>query len=126
MSVKIGINGFGRIGNLSFQAALAKEGVEVVAINDPFLDVDYACYMFKFDSVHGKFSGECFVENGKMLVNGNQITPDVEVPVKKGDLIRFADEELNWHKVPPCDDVSKYKKVVNIGKRFRNDIIIDS
>ena len=60
------------------------------------------------------------------FVNGNQITPDVEVPVKKGDLIRFADEELNWHKVPPCDDVSKYKKVVNIGKSFRNDIIIDS
>lgn len=60
------------------------------------------------------------------FVNNKRITPDVEVPVKKGDLIRFADEELNWHKVPPCDDVSKYKRVVNIGKSFHNDLVIDS
>ena len=48
MSIKIGINGFGRIGNLSFQAALNKEGVEVVAINDPFIAADYMAYMIKY------------------------------------------------------------------------------
>ena len=57
MSIKVGINGFGRIGNLSFQAALAKEGVEVVAINDPFITADYMAYMTKYDTVHGKFNG---------------------------------------------------------------------
>ena len=58
MSIKIGINGFGRIGNLSFQAALNKKEVEVVAINDPFITADYMAYMVKYDTVHGKFEGE--------------------------------------------------------------------
>ena len=56
MSVKIGINGFGRIGNLSFQAAIAKGDVEVVAVNDPFITADYMAYMVKYDTVHGKSS----------------------------------------------------------------------
>ena len=54
MSIRIGINGFGRIGKLSFQAALAKEGVEVVAVNDPFIEADYMAYMTKYDTVHGR------------------------------------------------------------------------
>ena len=57
MSVKVGINGFGRIGNLAFQAALKKEEVEVVAINDPFLTADYMAYMVKYDTAHGRFDG---------------------------------------------------------------------
>ena len=57
MSIKIGINGFGRIGNLAFQAALAREGVEIVAINDPFIAADYMAYMVKYDTVHGRFNG---------------------------------------------------------------------
>lgn len=73
MSIKIGINGFGRIGNLSFQAALNKEGVEVVAINDPFITADYMAYMIKFDTVHGKFEGEVSSEEGKLIVNGKEI-----------------------------------------------------
>ena len=52
MSVKVGINGFGRIGKLAFQAALGKEEVEVVAVNDPFVAADYMAYMTKFDTVH--------------------------------------------------------------------------
>ena len=51
MSVKVGINGFGRIGKLAFQAALGKEEVEVVAVNDPFVAADYMAYMTKFDTV---------------------------------------------------------------------------
>ena len=73
MSVKVGINGFGRIGNLTFQAALEKEEVEVVAINDPFIDADYMAYMVKYDTVHGRFNGEVKSENGKLIVNGKEI-----------------------------------------------------
>ena len=73
MSVKIGINGFGRIGNLSFQAALAKEGVEVVAINDPFINVEYMAYMTKFDTVHGRFNGTVESKDGVLVVNGKEI-----------------------------------------------------
>ena len=73
MSVKLGINGFGRIGNLSFQAALAKEGVEVVAINDPFITADYMAYMTKYDTVHGRFNGTVEEKDGNLIVNGKEI-----------------------------------------------------
>ena len=73
MSVKLGINGLGRIGKLSFQAALAKEGVEVVAINDPFISADYMAYMTKFDTVHGRFNGTIKEKDGNLEVNGKEI-----------------------------------------------------
>ena len=73
MSVKVGINGFGRIGKLSFQAALAKEGVEVVAVNDPFITADYMAYMTKYDTVHGRFNGTIEEKEGNLVVNGNVI-----------------------------------------------------
>merc|ERR1712055_93513 len=73
MAGKIGINGFGRIGRLVLRAAVEK-GAMVVAINDPFIPLDYMVYMFKYDSTHGKFKGEV-KEDGKFLyVNGNKIT----------------------------------------------------
>lgn len=70
--VKIGINGFGRIGRLVFRAAEARENVEVVAIND-LVDVDYMAYMLKYDSTHGKFDGTVEVKDGKLIVNGRTI-----------------------------------------------------
>ncbi len=73
MSVKIGINGFGRIGKLTFQAALTKPEVEVVAINDPFITADYMAYMLKYDTVHGRFNGEVKGEEGKLIINGKEI-----------------------------------------------------
>ncbi len=73
MSIKIGINGFGRIGNLSFQAALNKKEVEVVAINDPFITADYMAYMVKYDTVHGKFEGEVSATENTLVVNGKEI-----------------------------------------------------
>ena len=73
MSVKVGINGFGRIGNLAFQAALKKEEVEVVAINDPFVEADYMAYMTKYDTVHGRFDGEVSAKDGVLVVNGKEI-----------------------------------------------------
>merc|ERR1712072_205340 len=70
---RIGINGFGRIGRLVLRAAVQK-GAVVVAINDPFIPLDYMVYMFKYDSTHGKFKGDVS-EDGKFLyVNGNKIT----------------------------------------------------
>jgi glyceraldehyde 3-phosphate dehydrogenase len=69
---KVGINGFGRIGRLVLRAAVSK-GVNVVAINDPFIDVDYMVYMFKYDSTHGRFNGEVKAEGGSLVVNGNRI-----------------------------------------------------
>ena len=73
MSVRIGINGFGRIGNLAFQAALKKGEVEVVAINDPFITADYMAYMVKYDTVHGKFEGEVSSKENTLIVNGKEI-----------------------------------------------------
>ncbi len=70
--IKIGINGFGRIGRLVFRAAVKNENIEVVGIND-LIDVDYIAYMLKYDSVHGKFDGEVAVEDGKLVVDGQAI-----------------------------------------------------
>ncbi|MFW6267756.1 MAG: type I glyceraldehyde-3-phosphate dehydrogenase [Marinilabiliaceae bacterium] len=70
--VKIGINGFGRIGRLVFRAAVKKNDVQVVGIND-LIDVDYMAYMLKYDSTHGRFDGDVEVKDGKLVVNGNTI-----------------------------------------------------
>ena len=70
--VKIGINGFGRIGRFALRSAVARENVQVVAIND-LLDVEYLAYMLKYDSVHGEFKGAVVVQDGKLIVNGNPI-----------------------------------------------------
>jgi len=69
----IGINGFGRIGRLVLRAALQK-GANVVAINDPFIDLDYMVYMFKYDSTHGQYKGEVSAADGKLVVDGKTIT----------------------------------------------------
>jgi len=73
MSLKAGINGFGRIGSLAFSASLDKEDIEIVAINDPFIDVDYMAYMVKYDTVHGQFKGSVEVDNGDLIVNGKRV-----------------------------------------------------
>lgn len=69
---KIGINGFGRIGRLVLRASIEK-GAQVVAVNDPFIGVDYMVYLFKYDSTHGRFKGEVKAEGGCLVVNGNKI-----------------------------------------------------
>ena len=70
--IKIGINGFGRIGRFVFRVAVAKENVEVVAIND-LIDVDNMAYMLKYDSTHGQFKGTVEVKDGQLIVNGKTI-----------------------------------------------------
>ena len=73
MGIKVGINGFGRIGRLAFRAACERNDIEVVGINDPFIDLDYMVYMAKYDSVHGRFKGEVSAADGKLVVNGKAI-----------------------------------------------------
>ena len=75
--IKIGINGFGRIGSLVFGVAIQREDIEIVGIND-LVEVDYLAYMLKYDSVHGKFEGEVKVEDGHLVVNGQKIRVTAE------------------------------------------------
>jgi len=74
MSIKIGINGFGRIGRLVCRSAFENPNVTVVAINDPFMPVDSMAHMFRYDSTHGKFDGTVEVKDGSLVVNGKVIT----------------------------------------------------
>ncbi|MCH7399604.1 type I glyceraldehyde-3-phosphate dehydrogenase [Belliella sp. DSM 107340] len=75
--IKVGINGFGRIGRLVFRAAQSRDDIQVVAIND-LIDVEYMAYMLKYDSTHGKFEGSVEVKDGKLVVNGNEIRVTAE------------------------------------------------
>ena len=70
--IKVGINGFGRIGRLGFRAAQQREDIQVVGIND-LLDVDYIAYMLKYDSIHGQFDGTVEVKDGNLVVNGKTV-----------------------------------------------------
>ncbi|MBR2593967.1 MAG: type I glyceraldehyde-3-phosphate dehydrogenase, partial [Firmicutes bacterium] len=72
--VKVGINGFGRIGRLVLRASLERDDVQVVAVNDPFIDLEYMVYMIKYDSAQGQFKGELGVKDGKLIVDGTEIT----------------------------------------------------
>ncbi len=72
--IKVGINGFGRIGSLLLRASIKNNtNIQIVGINDPFLSIDYAAYMIKFDSVHGYFDADVKVEGDHLIVNGNKI-----------------------------------------------------
>ncbi|KAG0676078.1 amino acid permease [Kluyveromyces marxianus] len=71
--VRIAINGFGRIGRLVLRIALSRKNIEVVAINDPFITVDYAAYMFKYDSTHGRFDGEVSHDGKSLIIDGKKV-----------------------------------------------------
>ncbi|MCP9929273.1 type I glyceraldehyde-3-phosphate dehydrogenase [Cyanobium sp. AMD-g] len=77
MTIRIGINGFGRIGRLVFRIACGRDDIEVVGIND-LIDVDYIAYMLRYDSTHGRFAGEVAVDDGALLVNGRRIRISAE------------------------------------------------
>ncbi len=89
MTIKIGINGFGRIGRMAFRAVAQEfDDMEIVGIND-LLDADYLAYMLKHDSVHGRFDGEVAVDNGALIVNGKKIRLTAErnpADLKWGDI----------------------------------------
>lgn len=71
--IKVGINGFGRIGRLVFRASLKRKDVEVVGVNDPFLDPAYAAYMLKYDTMHGKYEGKIEVTDKGLVVDGQSV-----------------------------------------------------
>ena len=77
MAIKIGINGFGRIGRIVFRVAQLRDDIEVVGIND-LIDVDYMAYMLKYDSTHGRFDGTVEVKDGQLVVNGKTIRVTAE------------------------------------------------
>ena len=90
--VKIGINGFGRIGRLVLRVCAKRKDVEVVAINDPFMDLDYAKYLFTHDTIHGKFDGTCEVKDNKLYVDGLPIEFYTE---KEPDLIPWKNQDID-------------------------------
>ena len=73
MAIKVGINGLGRIGRLVFRAAQKMNNIEIVGVNDPFIDPEYMVYMLKYDTVHGRFDGEAHSEGDSIVVNGKKI-----------------------------------------------------
>jgi glyceraldehyde 3-phosphate dehydrogenase len=75
--IKVGINGFGRIGRLVFRAAQNRNDIQIVGIND-LLDVDYIAYMLKYDTIHGQFTGSIEIKDGNLVVNGNTIRVSAE------------------------------------------------
>jgi glyceraldehyde 3-phosphate dehydrogenase len=75
--IKVGINGFGRIGRLAFRASLLRNDIEVVSIND-LLDVEYMAYMLRYDTIHGNFKGTVEVKEGKLVVNGRAVRVTAE------------------------------------------------
>jgi glyceraldehyde 3-phosphate dehydrogenase len=81
-TIKVGINGFGRIGRLVFRAAMENKKVQIVGINDPFMTLDYVAYMLRYDSIHGKFQGEISFTADKLVVNGQEIAFYAEIPWK--------------------------------------------
>ncbi|NLF39612.1 type I glyceraldehyde-3-phosphate dehydrogenase, partial [bacterium] len=73
MAIKVGINGFGRIGRLVFRSGVNDPDIQFVGINDPFIDAEYMVYMLKYDTVHGRFKGTVEARDGKLVVNGKAI-----------------------------------------------------
>ncbi len=91
MSIKIGINGFGRIGRLVFRSAIENDDFEVICVND-LLEVEHLAYLLKYDSVHGPFNGSVEIVNGNLIVNGKTITVSSE---KNPELIKWGDMSVD-------------------------------
>jgi glyceraldehyde 3-phosphate dehydrogenase len=99
--VKLGINGFGRIGRIVFRESFNRDNVEVVAIND-LLDVDHLAYLLKYDSVHGRFNGKVEVKEGKLYVNERFIRVTAERDPK---LIKWDDKDVDVDIVAECTGI---------------------
>ena len=89
--IKVGINGFGRIGRLVARVCAGREDIDLVAVNDPFIDLEYAKYMFTFDSVHGKFKGSCEIDDKYLVINGDKV---VFYSEREPELIPWGDVDV--------------------------------
>jgi len=145
MTIKVGINGFGRIGRFVFRAAAERSDIEIVGIND-LIDVDYMAYMLKYDSTHGRFNGTVEVDNGNLVVNGSTIRVtavrnpeelkwdaiDVDVVIESTGLF-LTDETARKHitagakkvilSAPSKDDTPMFVSGVNFDKYQGQDIV---
>ena len=108
---KIAINGFGRIGRLALRVASQMDNLEVVAINDPFIEPDYAAYMFSYDTIHGKYNGEVSSENGCLIVNGKKIEFYSEKEVENIDWAKTGAEIV-------IEASGKYTKTADASKHL--------
>ena len=90
--IKVGINGFGRIGRLAFRVAQERDDIQVVGIND-LIDVDYMAYMLKYDSTHGRFKGTVEVKDGQLIVNAKNFGDNLDLAAKGG---RVAGAQDHW------------------------------
>ena len=99
--VKLGINGFGRIGRIVFRETFNRDNVEVVAIND-LLDVEHLAYLLKYDSVHGRFNGKVEVKDGKLYVNDRNIRVTAEKDPKQ---IKWDDKDIDVDVVAECTGI---------------------
>ncbi|ELD9769535.1 glyceraldehyde-3-phosphate dehydrogenase [Salmonella enterica] len=145
MAIKVGINGFGRIGRTVFREAQKRSDIEIVAIND-LLDVNYMAYMLKYDSTHGRFDGTIEVDNGQLIVNGKIIRVTTERDpnnLKWGEIgvdvvaeatgIFLTDETARKHitsgarkvvlTAPSKDNTPMFVKGVNFDKYRGQDIV---
>jgi len=145
MKIKVGINGFGRIGRFVFRAAVARDDIEVVGIND-LIDIDYMAYMLKYDSTHGRFNGTVEVADGQLIVNGKTVRVtaernpadlkwneiDVDVVVESTGLF-LTDETARKHieagakqvvlSAPSKDDTPMFVCGVNLNDYAGQDIV---
>ncbi|OUR61372.1 type I glyceraldehyde-3-phosphate dehydrogenase [Colwellia sp. 39_35_sub15_T18] len=145
MKIKVGINGFGRIGRFVFRAAAARDDIEVVGIND-LIDIDYMAYMLKYDSTHGRFNGTVDVIDGQLIVNGKTVRVtaerdpanlkwneiDVDVVVESTGLF-LTDETARKHieagakqvvlSAPSKDDTPMFVCGVNLNEYAGQDIV---
>lgn len=143
--IRIGINGFGRIGRFVFRAAIARDDIEVVGIND-LIDIEYMAYMLKYDSTHGRFNGTVDVVDGQLIVNGNSVRVtaernpealkwneiDVDVVVESTGLF-LTDETARKHitagakkvvlSAPSKDDTPMFVCGVNLTEYKGQDIV---
>jgi len=112
MAVKVGINGFGRIGRLAFRAAMANDNVEIMGINDPFIAPDYMVYMLTYDTVHGRFDGTAEYKDNAIVVNGKEI--------KVYD--KMNPEEIPWGECGAdyiIESTGVFKDIESAGKHFK-------
>ena len=145
MTIKVGINGFGRIGRFVFRASVERDDIEVVGIND-LIDVEYMAYMLKYDSTHGRFNGTVEVEGGNLIVNGKTVritaernpadlkwdAIDTDVVVESTGLF-LTDETARKHieagakkvvmSAPSKDDTPMFVCGVNLGSYAGQDIV---
>jgi glyceraldehyde 3-phosphate dehydrogenase len=145
MKIKVGINGFGRIGRFVFRAAAQRNDIEIVGIND-LIDIDYMAYMLKYDSTHGRFKGTVEVIDGELIVNGNKVRVtaernpsdlkwneiDVDVVIESTGLF-LTDETARKHieagakqvvlSAPSKDDTPMFVCGVNLNEYAGQDIV---